>query len=685
MKLHYINLNFAAIAFLLVGFLTEYWFKIPILLNITGLFYLLFVVPFTLLQLFRKDIFSPIERYFVCLTVFFFAYVPTFFFLNQWLGIKISFENILVANIGIFIFVLAIKKFNSSREITFDLNTLFNKRYRLLIVTLCIYALIHITNFHFYIFIPEWDGYADITKIAEGIDTGDTAQIYRGFFYTVSQILSSFSHIKPYALFTIVFIALQTSLVLVLFQLTKFYRIEKKSSEALIYLLALSVPVINMEIDMTRPQNVAILFFPIFIYFLFRFIVEKKLIYLLLTAMILGFGVNYHELFIFPALVYFSWFALTHLRRSFIRSVDIKDRTISKLIVFCSVLLFGLVISQNTSAQLVSGTLRSIVQQISRTSEWKLWFLNQYANDGETLQMGWSGLFGALKYYAYYISPAIFFILVILIAVIITNRRTMFRNPLLKIILPLLILLISFAEILPRLNFLYLPERFWIFIDILLIISLIPLLSSISFLKRRAIFLIFFLFCLIGLSGSFYIAMSKKSLTSPNEYRAALWIRENTPENAFFITQAANGIMVEFFAKRTTLPTDPSYFTSSDILERNPEAEIERLQSRLDELLSNTGTLVEQYTSNRIEFLEFADEIQKKKTEIKSARSDIEKWKKLVHQPRYIIYSFDKFDTIYREREWWRYTNAYGANIEKFNLAYPLVYQEGGIYIWKVR
>ena len=77
--------------------------------------------------------------------------------------------------------------------------------------------------------------------------------------------------------------------------------------------------------------------------------------------------------------------------------------------------------------------------------------------------------------------------------------------------------------------------------------------------------------------------------------------------------------------------------------------------------------------------------ILKEKTIIKNIEKEIQELKRISDQPRYILYSFDKFDTLYSQREWWMLANAYGANIEKFNQAYPLVYHDDGVYIWKVR
>lgn len=684
MKLNYINLNLAAIILFSAGLFLDRSIEFPYLLNIAGLSYLLFVVPFTILQLFKADFFSPIEKYFSSLVIFFFLYVPAFFFLNHWFGTRINLQNIIIANVGIFISVLVFRRFSRGDDIALSLKALLKKRNRLVIAAGILFVFLHVANYHFYRFMPEWDGYTDLMKISASIEAGDVAQTQRGFFYAATLILSTFSRVSPYALFTVVFIGLQTTLLLALFRLIRLNDVQSKSLEAILYLLALSVPVINMEVDMTRPQNIAIIFLPVLLYFLYRLFTEKKLIYGFLVVAILLFGLNYHEFFIFPALIYFGWFVLSHLAKAVSNSTERKDRIISTLILFCSILLAVLALGRMRSAGLVAGTFSAIVTQIFMVSEWKIWFLGQYASDGETLQMGWPGISGALKYYAYYLSPALALIFSLLVYFLVKSRKSTFSDPLLRIILPLFLVLFSFAEILPRINFLYLPERFWLFMDILLIFSFIPIFRKLSKKTSRITLSSMLILCIVGLSGSFYVASGKKALTSEREYEAALWIKENTPQQATFITQSANLPMIQFFAGRAILPFDSEYFAAEEVLEQNPKKEIQKLKSGLEQNTSNVTTLVDQFTSNKITFLDFADAIQKEKAMMIEANRMIGRWENSLSQPKYVVYSFDKFDTIYKERQWWLYMNAYGTNIEKFDI-YPLVYSDGTVYIWKVR
>ncbi|MFZ1720411.1 MAG: hypothetical protein WAU28_03610, partial [Candidatus Moraniibacteriota bacterium] len=658
-------------------------------LGIAGTFYLFFATPFAFFQIFKGVSLTLIEKYFSFLTFYFFIYTPIFFFLNQLAGVRISVGNILITNLIIFAIALIATKLRHGNKITLRWNLISSKRNRLLLAALTTFAIIHLINYHFYRFIPEWDGYADLINIEKGLENHGVAQEYRGFFYTSIGVLSTFSGIQPYTIFTVVFIGLQTSLLLVLSRIIQILSIQKKLIETFVYLLALSVPVINMEVDMTRPQNVVIIFLPILIYFIFCFLKERRPTFFILAAIIAIGGLNYHEFFIFPLLTYALWIASSFFRKALSKKESRESRIIATLILTCIVLVGILATQKIGTAQGVIAIIGSILRDISDTSSWRLWFIGSYSSSGVDFQMGWPGLIGAMKYYAYYLSPALALSVAMLIAAL-TEKKSLLKNDILiRTILPLLIVFFVFAEILPRLNHVYLPERFWLLMDILLILASIPLLRhAIEKFRNRSrttILAFISLLCAIGIAGSFYVAIGKKALTSEIEYRAAMWIRKNTSGSSSFITQAANGPMIDFFAKRTTIPVDPEYFLSEQILEQNPETEIDHLNRYVDKRTLEINSIVNRYTANRISFFEFADKIEEQKALLKKTENEIRALEKLIDQPRYVIYSFDKFDTIYRERKWWMRGNAYGANLEKFNRTYPLVYQNGGVYIWKVR
>lgn len=687
MRIDYIRANVVSLAIYLIAFFAKSAPGAEIMLGIAGMLSLFIATPMAFFQVFKISSFSIVEKYFAFLTFYFFLYSPLFFFLNQSAGISVSTENILIANLAIFACALVVTKLGRGDGITINFDQVLNKRNSILFAALAGFLFLHAINYHFYGFMPEWDGYTDLIKLEKGLEDQNVAQEYRGFFYSSIGILATFSGIRLYTLFTFFFIALQTSLLFVLSRLVRLSNFKEKSIEAVIYLLALSVPVINMEIDMTRPQNAVIIFLPILIYFTFRFFTEKKIAFFLLASVIAMGGMNYHEFFVFPLLTYAVWVGLVFMRRALSSDVPRDQRIIAALVITCFGLIGAFASREVNALQGVVATAWNILLHVSDISAWRLWFIGNYSSDGAVLQMGWPGVTGAMKYYAYYFSPALVLIVIALVFGLVKKIPFM-KDPLIRIISPLLLVLFVFAEILPRLNHLYLPERFWLLMDMLLILSSVPLLKYLtgkSPKESRMILLSLAALCIVGIAGSFYIAANKKALTSESEYRAAMWIREHTTENSSFITQAANGPMIAFFAERTDIPIGPEYFLAKEVLEQDPKAEIEKLSRSVVERNAEIDSLVNQYTENRISFFEFADKIQEQKAILKKTEREIKTLEKLVDQPKYVVYSFDKFDTIYREREWWMRENAYGANIEKFNDTYPLVYEQDGVYIWKVR
>lgn len=688
MKINYIQANVAALLAYFFAYSIDKAFSASFLLPFAGLFYLFFATPFAFFQFLKIRSFSLIEKYFSFITFYFFVYAPIFFILHQTFELKISSEIILITNLIIFASAIVSTRLTIGDEIILKKENFFNKQNYLLLSALIGFAILHIINYHFYRFMPEWDGYTDLIKIEKSLDNGDIAQKYRGFFYTSVSILSTFSKIDPYTIFTFFFITLQSSLILVVSRFIKIFDIKRNYIGSLLYFLALSIPVINMEVDMTRPQNVLITFLPILIYFLFQFTSEKKIQYVVLSALIMLFGLNYHEFFVFPLLIYTSWLSIILIKKITHTGTTNNDRKIYSLLILIFFLIGIIVVQQTHSLQSIFPTAQKIISNISEISKWKLWFLDRYSSDGENLQMGWPGMNGALKYYAYYLSPALAMIMILFMFFCRKKHDSFSQNALVKITVPLLFSLFVFAEILPRLNHIYLPERFWIFIDILLIMIAIPIfkyLNDVLPFKLKMLNAFLLVSIAVGIAGSFYIAANKKALTSNNEYQAAMWIRENTSDNAFFITQAANGPMINFFAKRTMIPASPEYFLSDKLHEQNPENEIEKLYQYLDEHMKNANLYVKKYTSNKISFSTFSDKIQEEKIAVKKIEKELTTWQKLIDQPKYIVYSFDKFNTIYKDRQWWMLSNSHGANLEKFNEAYPLVYNQNGIYIWKVR
>ena len=190
------------------------------------------------------------------------------------------------------------------------------------------------------------------------------------------------------------------------------------------------------------------------------------------------------------------------------------------------------------------------------------------------------------------------------------------------------------------------------------------------------------IFCLIGISASVYVAWQKKSLVTGNEFKAVEWIRNNTPADSVFITQGGNGQMVNYFAGRKSYIPNSDYFLSDKLLDVNSlylnyELEILNLDKTVAEYLRN-------FDYKNTEISELNKFIALKRGAYLSLLKNKEIQADLSNSPKYILYSFDKFNNLYTEREWWMKSNYFGAKLDKFN-SLPLVYNVDGVKIWKLK
>lgn len=683
-----------------VGFWLAKEFSFYYLVNIAGFIYLMFIAPLNIIFSLEWKFKNFLDYLLVCLIIFFTIIAPFWFFINIIFHTSFSQKNILLVNILLFIIYLITMPFRKKTISTKKNNkgtwtiSIFNTRKTILrhwplFLVLLLYGIIHFINYHFYIFMPEWDGYTNLINIKEAIHSNTLTNTYRGFFTVAIILISNFAKIDLYPIFTFWFIALQTAQILVLYQFVKIYNIKNKIHRLIILSTALAIPVINMETDMTRPQNVLLILMPIYIYYIYLAIKENRPVYWIITSLISVLGLNYHEFFIFILFIQLFILIKISFHRLWLNANSSKNKIIFVLSIIIFILLFLLANNYTHIVKSIYARLMLILSQIKQINHWRWWFLNDYAGDNSGQQVGWPGIFGAIKYYSYYISPSVLF-LVSSIILLAKKEKTIFKDALLRIVTPLMFLLFVYAEILPRLNYFFLPERVLIIIVLLLLPLSIIIYKTIQkyySTKVLKLFLSFLLFLnLIGIFGSIYIAWQKKSLTSPNEFIASQWVKNNTPENSFFITQAASAVTIKYFANRPVIKTPLDFFNGrAQIIPESPQELLSPIQQinnhfkLLQKQLQTTVIRNDADIDNAILTLSSA------KKNINTIEKYIGKTKYSTNPSIYAFYSMDKFKGFYAQREWWLKTNYYGAKIENLTKKYPLVYNKDGIYIWKIK
>lgn len=697
-------INTLTILFYLFFSILDRWIGVSFPIQIIAIVMLCFVVPYNVYALIPWKFSSRIDRILLYLVFFFFVYVPVWYFLNSFFGILLTQWNIFTANILIFIvsyIALLFWKPDVARvRIPYiprisDLKNII-KRHSILLVGIVGYGVVHGVNFYFYKFIPEWDSYAYLFELEQIVKTGVLEITYRGFFYVAVTIVSSLGYVDPYVVFMFWFVALQATIVIALYRLARFYNIKHTLLQVVIVLSAVSVPVINMEIAIVRPQSFVLVFFPIYFYFIYRACTQKEVLSWVASSLIVLGGLNYHEFFVFIFLVHISILVIGIFYQYVIYAKCARDRSIFFLGV-TSLIFITLYFKDNI--RFIRFTIRTagtvsarLLSSITDLSQWRWWFLGQYQTDGEALQMGWSGIDGVIKYYAYSASPYALFFIAFLVTLI-WKKYLPYKDKLLLVLLFLFVPFFMFAEVLPRINFFLLPERFWIFITLLLIIASVPLWAAaekvIRFSRLKIIASIACVSIIIGIGGSWYIASGKGTLVSVNEHQAAQWIEKYTDPEAVFFSQAGNTPMIIYFARRIIVHPEEHFFLSDEIdfidSSKRKEDLLQKIkdeEEKIDDYLQRSRGYDHQNIAELIDLIsEKIDKIEKIKEDIARIDRDEAMYK---DKDMYILYSEDKFKTLYADREWWLRSNFYGANLDKFHEAYPLVYSEDEIHIWKI-
>jgi hypothetical protein len=540
------------------------------------------------------------------------------------------------------------------------------------------FFLVHLATTLAYKFIPEIDGYTDLVKIENILSSGIFNISYRPLFSFLVAYISTVSQIPPYWLFKFGMIFIQVSGVYYLYQLIKATNTNSSATKYLTLLAFVSVPVINLEIDYVRPNVIFIFALLPFIHYLSQGMNGLKINFIF-SSIIAATGLLFHEFFGILLLLNF-FFILNYFYKKF-NQLQKNTFWLSSIVITFILLLnihkFGILM-------VILQTLNNFIKLIIEGIHWKWWFLNTYSNmDGNNL--GWNGLTGILKYYAYFLSPALLIVFIIYTTSFLKKSYDKeIIHPAEKIISTILFIGLIFAEFLPRIDYKTLPDRFWPMISMPLV-ALMPFAFSKFRLGSKKIATISILaILLVGIGGSIYIAKTKGGYISAREYNAATWISKNVPGNSIFITQGGNGPMLSYFAKQEGLSPHASFFLNKN----TPKNQIEILpsQAAYKNALGLFNASLNDPSDERLAVLNST--LRDYHTEIEKERMMEDVGNSTFTFPEnkniYILYSLDKFNNYYVQRQWWRDVNFYGADLTKFKEGYDLIYNDNNIvYIWK--
>jgi len=546
-------------------------------------------------------------------------------------------------------------------------------------------------HFLLYRFIPEFDSYLYLTKIQNVLnDNGSLANASRPLFYTFSLGLYYITKIPLYWLFKIALPLLTALMIVPFYQKAK----ELKSGfmmRILISLFPLAIPVVALEILYPRPQSIFILLFVTVLYLLvdiFRRPSKLKYLFEIAALFVMALlGLKIHDFFIFLA-----FFVLVSIF-VFLWPYFKKQKLLSTLGI--AYVVFGAWPWLQSSGFLIQiqSFLAPFIKAVLHPS-FNWWFISSYINtDGN--QMGWPG-WSSIFYYAYNIG-----ILTPLAIVWWFWKGKKNSNKIdNKGYFPFWLALISFfaiSEIFPRIGVAYLPDRAWLFMTLALAMLAVGLLKNLDVSKKWFAFGVIALY-LASFCITWYLTYSKQGWITPNEYAAAVYLKNNTEKNALIISQHSNSPMVNFFGERLFTQPDTSFF-----MENNKQKDLAFIKD-LPEIISDKGKyarwsndlknkinkdlasyfksedrrsrqiIMDDFLTKKDQYEKFADIL----SEIKTDNLD-------QIRPVYIVYSTQKFKGLYGIRKWWRDSNAYGADLSKFDdkSLYQKIYDKKGVVIWK--
>lgn len=664
-----IIISFIVFAFSLAIF---NFLKINAFIYLSGFFLALFIPGFSIVNMIgnekhwlEKIIISPV------FTIFFF--IPIYYIVTLLLHSKINLVTAFSVILAIGLLSIFIKK---KKELTPEKKPGLSDL-KFLSFGVITFLLLHLITTMVYRFIPEIDGYSYLMNVEETLSSGIFHTSYRPLFMLLADYVAIVSKIPPYWLFKFSLIIAQISGVYYLYQIIKKADIENSFAKYSLLLLFISVPVINLEIDYIRPNAFFILALLPFIYYLSKGLdgFEKNFI---ISSIIATSGLLFHEFF--GILFIINLFFITGY---FYKRLDFYKKTLMLGGFFVSLFLIILNAEKIPVFIFILGYIDNFLKLIMEGIDWKWWFLGTYTNvDG--FNLGWTGL-GILKSYAYFLSPILAIALPVVLFCVYKKIKKNKLSSTEKIGFLIFLVGFIFAEILPRIDYKTLPDRFWPMITISLI-SLVPFIfSEIKIINKKIFFMFAIFLSLIGIGGTIYIAKAKAGYVSKREHKAAGWIKENTSKNSLFITQGGNSAMINYFANRQNTITPGAYFFQAEqkiATEKNSEKILKNINNIFNNSLKNPSE--ENLAALNSSLKAYHKEIKKEDLIKKVDQFDFVLSKNDTTDAIYVVYSFDKFNNYYATRQWWLDVNFHGADLSKFKNDYDLIYNDDDIiYIWK--
>lgn len=543
-----------------------------------------------------------------------------------------------------------------------------------------------------YRFIPEADGYGYLIKLRDGLlDPAVFRTEPRLIFLTFVQSAALLGGIDPYWVLKlgIPFLSLVLGLTcyLVAFEHTNDRRIRLMAA-----LAPLSMPVVLQEILVGRPQSLVVLALVPVLYLVARISkpgAVRQLYWLLAVCGIGLLGTRIHTLSFLLAMI--ACWGICRVCWPIVRRMPFDSAMIG-----AALLILALPWLQSFRILGDLWHILGLAWQSLERGEFRWWFLSHYRNVDGT-EVGWSG-WSWLQYYGYMLG-----VLLPGIAAYAWSRRYLPDKIQSQVriewaAIGLVICMLVIAEILPRFGLAYLPDRAWLFIA-LGVTLLLPYGLAMAARHRFALtFFVVLQICSIG-AGTF-VTYAKQGWMTHAEYGAVQFLLKETEASSVILGQGGARPAVRYFADRTLMPPPADVFLSDDdaaverfLADQQIAYEAARVRLRTDQQFVREGF---ERLAEHVAGLETAEQQQSYVGEAMAMAQlfgegqytdDRLEGKFLLadEQPVYLMYDRTKFNSLYGQRAWWKASNFYGADTDKFTRRYPLVYDQGDVKIWQVR
>jgi len=532
-----------------------------------------------LLQYFLKRKFSLLELINTAL-VFSLFLLPFFltFEYTKWkiLSPFLPFINallIFILTVGVFFFH---KKRNPKNILELPLSnktlleTFFSKSFLLPFV---LYITIVTSIVTAYYPLPDLDPYYWISEYQTQLRAGTITLLNksRPLFSSLTYIFTQGAHIDFYAYFKY---TLPSFLLLLIFPSALLaQKFSHPLQKIIIFLFPFASGITIIFLTLPIPQAIASIGLFFFFIFLVYSLVAKDTFFYFLGGTTLFFSFFYHEALAIPFVLWLIVSLVSYYQEIF--QIVKRNKLTTLLLLFIALPAF------NSPLFFIFSRTESLIRALWSPHP-NFLFPQQYVNiDGN--QMGWGDFFGVVKYYLFYIGPALLVTFFIILCHIKDNTvRALFRTRESKVLIGIFLVFFTIAEILPRLTGIaLLPDRAWVFAGMIALFFLITLFFLPLGRNRLFLWLIILGFS-ANISAAVYINTLKKYMITDQQLVSAEWISTHLPNNRVIFT-VESGRLLTFFSGSSVIGIkDPNFLFDETIfkkefeVQQNPFSEVDQ-------------------------------------------------------------------------------------------------------------